>query len=169
MWLWVGWSSPLWEKEEESKCYAAQKAQAQTDKKLKETLLKLSECDKAWKSVEASIEGFERQAWEHLHHLRKVESQLAIAWAKILELAKELEQKIKEMNKVEHTAYDLGQKEIEAHLQSQIPVVCQSFCIRTWVRGLKCCRCRPFFGIEESREGDFPPSYQGTYIYPISF
>lgn len=45
-----------------------------------------------------------------------MESQLAIAWAKIPELTKELEQKIEEMNKVEHTAYDLGQKEIEAHL-----------------------------------------------------
>ena len=38
-------------KKEESKCYATQKAQAQTYKKLKETLSKLSKCDKARKSV----------------------------------------------------------------------------------------------------------------------
>ena len=51
-------------KEEESKRYAAQKSSSLTDKKLKETLLKLAESDKARKSVEASIESTERQAWE---------------------------------------------------------------------------------------------------------
>nr|POE70700.1 hypothetical protein CFP56_49090 [Quercus suber] len=76
-------------KEEESKRYTAQKSQTQTDKKLKETL-----------------------------HLRELESQLAIAQAKISELNKELEQKPEYMNKVEQSAYDLGQKEIEAHLMS---------------------------------------------------
>ena len=49
-------------KEEESEHYAAQKSQALTDKKPKETLLKLVECDKARKSAEASIESSERQA-----------------------------------------------------------------------------------------------------------
>jgi len=38
-------------KEEESKRYATQNTQAQTYKKLKETLSKLSKCDKARKSV----------------------------------------------------------------------------------------------------------------------
>ena len=36
-------------------------------KKLKETLLKLSKCDKARKSAKATIESFERQAREQLH------------------------------------------------------------------------------------------------------
>ena len=55
----------LYEKKmEESKCYAVEKAQAQSDKKLKETLVKLTKCDKARKSAEASIESFERQAQE---------------------------------------------------------------------------------------------------------
>ena len=47
-------------KEEESKCYVNQKVQAQTDKMLKDTLLKLSEFDKAQKSVEALIESSQR-------------------------------------------------------------------------------------------------------------
>lgn len=47
-------------KEEEFKHYATQKAQAHVDKKLKETLHKLSKCDKAQKSAEALIESFER-------------------------------------------------------------------------------------------------------------
>ena len=48
-------------KEKESKRYTAQRTQAQTDKKLKETLSKLSECDKAKKNVEALIESTGRQ------------------------------------------------------------------------------------------------------------
>lgn len=53
-------------KEEESKRLVAQKSQAMTDNKLRETLLKLVEFDKARKSVEASIESLERQAREQL-------------------------------------------------------------------------------------------------------
>lgn len=53
-------------KKEESKCFATQKYQATTDKKLKKTLLKLAEWDKARKSVEASIESSERQVREQL-------------------------------------------------------------------------------------------------------
>lgn len=49
-------------KEEKAKNYATYKAQAQSEKKLKETLAKLAKCDKAQKSVEASIESSKRQA-----------------------------------------------------------------------------------------------------------
>ena len=57
--VWVD-QTLLEKKGEEYKCYAIQKAKAQTDKKLKESLSKLSECDKARKSVETSIESSER-------------------------------------------------------------------------------------------------------------
>ena len=75
----------------ESRRYAAQKARAQTDKNLKDTLLKLSKCDKARKSVEVSIESSERQAQEQLRHLREVKGQLALARARVVELPKEPE------------------------------------------------------------------------------
>lgn len=91
---------------------------------MKETLSKLNECDKAKKSVEASIESFERQAREQLYHFWEAESQLATTWAIIFELKKELDQKTKDMVKIEQVAFDLGQKEIETHLKSKIPVVC---------------------------------------------
>ena len=41
-----------------------QKSHALTDKKLKETVLKLAECDKARKNAKASIESSKRQAQE---------------------------------------------------------------------------------------------------------
>ena len=68
--------------------------------------------------------------------MREVESQLAIAWAKISELNKELEQKTEEMRRVEQAVFDLGQKETKAYLKSQIPVVCRSFCLWTWIKAL---------------------------------
>ena len=67
-----------------------QKSLTLTNKKLKETLLKLAECDKAKKSAEASIESTKRQAREQLLQLKEAESQLAIAWSTIFELKKEL-------------------------------------------------------------------------------
>ena len=85
---------------------------------MKETFLKLSECDKAQKSVEPSIKSFERQAREQLHHLREEKNQLTLAQARITKLTKELEQKVTEMSKVKKAEYDLGKNEIEAHLKS---------------------------------------------------
>jgi len=49
------------------------------------------------------------------------------------------------MGKVEQTVYDLGQKEIEAHLKSQIPTVCRSFCLRTWIEALNAVSVDPSF------------------------
>lgn len=56
---------------------------------------------------------------------------ISFARATIYELNKELEQKTKDMGKIQQVAFDLGQKETEAHFKSQIPVVCRSFCLRT--------------------------------------
>ena len=66
-------------KEKELKNYATLKSQALVDKKLKETLLKLSECDKARKRAEAVIESSKRQAWEQLHQLKEAKGQLSPA------------------------------------------------------------------------------------------
>ena len=127
-------------KEQESKRFAAQKSQAMTNKKLNEALLKLAECDKARKSDEASIESLERQAWEQLVQLREAESQLSITRTTITELKKELGKKDKEIERVERIAYDQGQKETEAHLKSQLFIVCHSFCLQTWIEALNAVR-----------------------------
>lgn len=88
-------------KEEESKHLTAQKSQALTDKKLKETFIKLAEYNKARRSAESAIERSERQAQEQLAQLKVAESQLSIARSTIVKLKKELSQKAKDMDKVE--------------------------------------------------------------------
>lgn len=144
------------QKEEESKRYAAQKSLAQTDKKLKETLVKLTKCDKARKSAEASIESKERQAREQLLHLREAESQLAIARTNISELKKKLSQKNEEMSKVEQSAYK--QKETESHLKSQIPMVCPSFCLQTQVKALNATGVDPSSELRNLEKAFYPPA-----------
>ena len=145
---------------EESKSYAAQKSLTLSDKKLKETLLKLAKCDKARKNAEASIESSERQAQKQLIHLREVESQLAIARMTISELKKELSQKDAEMNRVEQVAYDQGQKEIEAHLKSQLPVVCRSFCLQTQIEALNAIGVDPNLELRNPEKAFYPPAIQ---------
>ena len=56
-------------KEEESQRFAVDKAQAQSEKKAKETLKRLTESEKAKKSVEPTLAGFERQAKEQCGQL----------------------------------------------------------------------------------------------------
>ena len=56
----------------------AEKARAETDRKLKETLSKLSEANKAYRNTESALKGYERQASDALEAQRKVESTLAL-------------------------------------------------------------------------------------------
>ena len=107
-------------KEEKSKKFAATKTQAQTEKKAKQTLNLLAESEKAKKSIEATMLGFEKQAQKQRSHLRKVEEQLAIAKQNIKALKKELEGNKAEIEKTEQAAYELGKTETEAELQAQL-------------------------------------------------
>lgn len=50
------------------------------------------------------------------------------------------------MAKVEQAAYNLGQKETEAHLKSQILTVCRGFCLKTWTETLNA------VGVDQSSE-----------------
>nr|POE62070.1 hypothetical protein CFP56_29313 [Quercus suber] len=100
----------------------SKKVQTTTNKKLKETLQKLAKCDKARKSIKASIESIERQAREQLVQLKEDEKQLALAQTTIIEMRKELVLEDKKIKKAEKMAYDQGQKETKTHLNSQLPV-----------------------------------------------
>ena len=56
-------------KEEESKKFAATKAQTQAEKKAKETFTRLAEREKAKKSVEAAVARLEKQTQKQRYHL----------------------------------------------------------------------------------------------------
>nr|POE58223.1 hypothetical protein CFP56_40807 [Quercus suber] len=112
-----------------------------------------SEIPVARKSTEASVESIERQAQEQLQHLREAESQLAIARTTISKLKKELNQKNKEVSKVEQATYEQGQKETKSYLKSQNLVVCHSFCLQTWVEALNTVGVDPSSELRNSKKG----------------
>lgn len=86
-------------KEEKSKKFAA-----------KETLNLLAESEKAKKSVEAVVLGFEKQAQEQRSHLWKVEEQLAIAKENIEALKKELEATRPKLKRLSRQPMSLGRQ-----------------------------------------------------------
>ena len=56
------------------KLKAAKKAHAETEKRLKDTLLHLAEVEKSRKNVESALAGFEKQAEEARASQKKAES-----------------------------------------------------------------------------------------------
>lgn len=55
-----------------------EKAYAETDQKLKETLSQLTEVEKSWKNAKAALFSFEKQAAKSLEAQKKVENKLAL-------------------------------------------------------------------------------------------
>ena len=62
------------------------------------------------------------------------------------------------MNKVEQIIYDQGQKETEAHLKSQLPVVCHSFCLRTWIEPFNAVGVDPASELRNPKRAFYPPA-----------
>ena len=69
--------------EEESRYIATTKAQAEAEKKYKESLFRLAEVERGRKSAEAAQGVVERQAEEQRIQLRLAEEELALAKEKI--------------------------------------------------------------------------------------
>ena len=60
------------------------------------------------------------------------------------------------MDKVEQTAQDQGQKETEAHLKSQLLVVCHSFCLQTWIEAINTVRVDPNSELRNLEKAFYP-------------
>ena len=70
------------------KLEAAEKAHAEVDKKLKETLTQLTEAKKAQRNAEAALNGFKKQAAESFKAQKKVENKLALTMVELKQLQK---------------------------------------------------------------------------------
>lgn len=87
----------------------------------------------------------------------------------ISELNKELEQKTKDMGRVEQVAFEEGQKGTEAHLKSQILMVCRSFCLQTWVEALNATGVDPSSELRNPEKLFYPPAIRAhTLVQPPS-
>lgn len=99
-------------------------AQTTTEEKCEDLVLKLTEIERERKSAETSSTRAKKQAKEQRLYIQKAEEQLTIACENIDAQQKELEGKAEEVAKAEQAQYDLGQKEMEVILRSQVTKVC---------------------------------------------
>ena len=79
-------------KEEEGRCLAAMKAFELAEKKSQGLTAKLVEADRDKKSVEATLDGMERQAEAQCKQLCQAEDQLSAAKSQIKVLTKNVEE-----------------------------------------------------------------------------
>ena len=131
--------------EEESRYIATTKAQAEAEKKYKESLFRLAEVERGRKSAEAAQGVGERQAEEQRIQLRLAEEELALAKEKIELQWKELEGKEVELSNAEQAAYELGQKETLASITLQIKDLGREFCLQVWIEALNAARKKLIF------------------------
>lgn len=74
----------------EGKASAVEKTHVETNQKLKETLTQLIEVEKSWKSAEATLSNFEKQAVESLEAQKKAENKLALTVVELKQLKNSL-------------------------------------------------------------------------------
>ena len=131
--------------EKESRYIATTKAQAEAEKKYKESLFRLAEVKRGRKSAEVAQGVVERQAEEQRIQLRLAEEELALAKEKIELQWKELEGKEVELSNAEQAAYELGQKETLASITLQIKDLGREFCLQVWIEALNAARKKLIF------------------------
>ena len=116
----------------EGKLDTTEKAHVEVNKKLKETLTKLAEVEKAQKNAKVALNSFERQAIESLEAQRKVENKLALNMVELKQLQKQLKAKDVEKAKVEQADYDSGMTKTAQSLTSQLRDIARAFCLEEW-------------------------------------
>ena len=84
------------------------------------------------KSVEAALEGTERQAESQRQHLCQIEDQLTIAKEHIGALKKKLEEAKEATEKAKQEGYEVKVAETEENLRAQITKVCRGYCLQMW-------------------------------------
>ena len=72
------------------------------------------------------------------------------------------------MSKVKKAEYDLGKNEIEAHLKSQILVVCRGFCLQTWTEALDVAGVNPFSELRNLEKVFYPTAIRVQASTPSS-
>ena len=75
-------------REAEGKLEIVERAHAEVDKKLKETLSQLAGVEKFWKNAEAALASYKKQAVESLEAQKRAENSLALTMVKVKKTTK---------------------------------------------------------------------------------
>ena len=104
--------------EEEGRRIAAMDAFILAEQKVKDLNAKLTKAIREKRSVEAALEGAERQAETQHQQLHQTKDQLSIAKEQIGTLKRKLEEAEKATEKAEQEGYDIGVVETEENLRA---------------------------------------------------
>ena len=110
-------------KEEEARHISAVRAFKLAKKKSKELNTKLAKVERDKKSVEATLNGAERQAKVQCKQLCQTEDELSIAKGQIKVLMKILEEAEKAKEQAEQDGYDVGVAEIKEAFMAEVSEV----------------------------------------------
>ena len=91
---------------------AIEKAYAEADKKLKETLAQLSEVQKAQRNAESTFKGYESQAADALVAQKRAKNKIALTVVELKQIKKQLETKEAEKAQAKQATYDAGMTKV---------------------------------------------------------
>ena len=132
---WVNDAHKQW-KDKEGWHIATIEMFAVAKKRIKDLNTKMMEADRERKSVEVALAGVQKQAKDQHLQLCRTEDQLVIAKEQIKALKKKLEKAKEAAAQAEQEGYDVGVKETEESIRTQITDVCQGYCPQVRIEAL---------------------------------
>ena len=114
------------------------------EKRVKELNAKLTEAKRERKSVEAALEGVERQAETQRKQLHQAEDELAATKDQTKVLKKKLKDAEKARDQAEQDGYNVRVVKTEKALKAEVSGVCRTYCLQVWNEALNLARVKAF-------------------------
>lgn len=149
-------------KEEEGQRIAAVDAFLLAQKRIQDLNTKLTKAGREKMSVEAALQGAERQAESQRKQLCQTKDQLAIANEQIGTLKKKLAEAEKATKKAEQERYDIGVVETKKNLRANVSGVCRSYYLQVWNETLNQTRVNTSSTLRKVKNVYYPPAIQAS-------
>ena len=145
-------------KDEEARCIAAVEAFRVADKKSQELTTKLTEAKRDRKSVEAALDGVEKQAEAQHKQLYQAEANLATAKDQVKTLSNKLKKAEKAKDQAEQDGYEVGVAETEEALRTEVSEVYRYYCLQVWNEALNQARVEASSTFRRAESVFYPPA-----------
>ena len=124
--------------------------------------VKLTEADQEKKSVEATLQGAERQVEAKRKQLQQAEDELATANDHIKVLKKKIEEVKKARDQAEQDGYDIGVVETEEVLKAKVLEVCMNYYLQMWNKALNQAKVEASSALRGAESVYYPPTIHAS-------
>lgn len=155
--------------EVKGKLEQSEKAVADSNKRLRDTIFHLAKVEKGCKNAESALARFERQAEEARLSLQKAEMQLALVLEKTKQLQKQLEEKDAKRAKVEQAVYDASITKTTQSLTAQLRDVARAFYVEVQGEAFNATRVSADFELRGANKIYYPRPLQTTSSPTFAF